>query len=115
METLEQMIRNRSRFRLPEPLDGDTHFTWGPVVQLHKLPALDTIIIEYKPEIFENGFATKKYSDEHNFHLHGTSGSFDRLEAAIIFAIARHNNVCDDFARAACHLMCVEKRKKNKD
>lgn len=108
METLEQMRRNRTRHRLPEPLDGDTHFTWGPVIQLHKIPDMNIIIVEYKPQIFENCGATGKYSDNHNFHLHGTSSSFSTLAAAIIFGIARHNNASDDFARAACHLLNAE-------
>ena len=105
MESFEEMRRNRTRHRLPEPLDGDTHFTWGPVVELHKLPRFEAIIVEYKPQIFDDSGATGKYSDEHSFHLHETSSSFESLEAAIIFAIARHNKVNDDFARAACHLL----------
>ena len=109
METLEEMRRNRGRHRLPEPLNGDTHFTWGPVVELHKLPRFNAVIVEYKPQIFdENGHGTKQYSDEHSFHLNGTSSSFNSLESAIVFAIAKHNKVNDSFARAACHLLKAE-------
>lgn len=120
MESLEEMIRNlvrhhslkgenRTRHRLPEPLDGDTHFTWGPVVELHKLPRFNAVIVEYKPQIFDDGGgATGKYSDEHSYHLNGTSSSFESLESAIIFAIAKHNKVDDSFAIAACHLLKAE-------
>lgn len=106
METLEQMRRNRSRFRLPEPLDGDTHFTWGPVVKVHKIPELNIIVIQYHDQIYEKGSPTGRYEEtECKFHLHSTSSSFDSLEDAIIFGIGKYNKVCEDFARAACHLL----------
>ena len=107
MQTLKQIRSNRNRHLLPEPLDGDTHFTWGPVVGLHKIPAMNIIIVEYKGQIYEPG-PTGKYHDESTFHLHGTSGSFENLESAIIFGIAKHNNVCDSFARASCRLLEIE-------
>jgi hypothetical protein len=67
------------------------------------LPSFNAVIIEHKPQVFDEGGATGRYSDKHQFHFFGSS--FDLLEEAIIFAIARHNEVCSDFARAACHLL----------
>ena len=95
--------------RLPEPIGDVTHFVLGPVVRVHRIPELNIIIIQYHPEVMDNGFGTGKYDLVlSSFHLHGSSMSFDSLWSAIVWGIARFNKVDDGFARGACKLLDAE-------
>jgi len=95
----------KNKHRLPEMIGTETHFTWGPVEKIHRIPDLNLIIIEYHSDIFENCQATGEYEEKTTFHLHGTSSSLPSLSDAIIFGIARFHKVDDFYARACCKLL----------
>lgn len=95
------------KFRLPEAIGNTTHFTWGPVVAIHRVPALDINIVEYHPGTYDDeGHSTRGYEKEKvEFHLHDTCYSFNTLSQAIIHGIAKYHKSDDHFARAACKLI----------
>jgi len=98
-------MKNYEKHLLPEPIGSETHFTWGPVKEIHRIESLNIVIIEYHREVFENNSSTGRYSDSTNFHLHGTSTSYESLESAIIFGIAKHKSIDGSFAQSCCKLM----------
>ena len=100
-----------SRFLLPHPIGNVDRFTWGPVVNIHSIVALDIDIVEYHPL----NHTTKQYETEiTNFHPYVKQKDSNRscysLEAAIIFGLAEvkfGRNYGLDEAKCACKLLEV--------
>lgn len=79
------------KFRLPKSIGEHTHFTWGPVVAVHRIGPY--AIVEYRRQIFEGSTSTGKYSDtETMFHPYvdgkDTNVGTYSLEMALLHAIA---------------------------
>lgn len=71
--------RLRDGFPLPEKIGTETHFTWGPVLKLHKIEALEITIVEYEDK------GTPAFSIYHQNKACGMSTP--TLEQAVIFGI----------------------------
>jgi hypothetical protein len=93
--------RSKSPYKLPESIDGSWEFTWGPVQAVHRVPALDIVVVEYLqlPQVEGEGDAIPQ------FHLHDSNWSFDSLEVAVIYGIARRTGADTDHVRSACYLL----------
>ncbi len=99
------------RFYLPHPIGKEDRFTWGPVVKIHSIVALNIDVVEYHPLNHD----TKQYETEKtNFHPYVNQKDSCRscysLEAAIIYGIAEvrlgRNNGLDE-AKCVCKLLDI--------
>jgi len=69
-------------YLLPEKIGDNTHFTWGHVREVHKIPGLEITVVEYNcPDV---QFSVYFKNKECNI-------SYSTLEEAIIAGIAINN------------------------
>jgi hypothetical protein len=94
----------RRPYELPEEIDGSREFTWGPVTAIHRLPALDIVVVEYLQLLTEFG------DGKVQFHLYGTPWSFDSLSAAVVYGVGRHLGSDTDHVRSACYLLGISEQ-----
>lgn len=99
------------RFYLPHRIGKEDRFTWGPVVKIHSIVALNIDVVEYHPLNHD----TKQYETE-TTHFHpyvnqkDSCRSCHSLEAAIVYSIAEvkfGRNIGLAEAQCACKLLDV--------